>query len=106
MLTSGERSLALEFPGISAEPRFGPLVPDGPVTGFTVLPWVLEVPVYRPFLVHGHDALPGFSAYAYDWRRDVRESGAGLRARIDALLEGRGPGGEGRPRRPLDGRAW
>jgi pimeloyl-ACP methyl ester carboxylesterase len=86
VLTRGERSLALPFPGQRPAQRFGPLVPDGPVTKLTLIPLVASIDVYRSFLEFGRERLPGFAAFAYDWRRDIRESAGALCARIDQLV--------------------
>lgn len=86
-LTRGGRSLALPFEGQRPESFEGPLAPDGVLTGFFFIPGLFEFDAYRSFLEFGRDTLPGFTAFDYDWRRDTRESGAQLCARIDALVD-------------------
>ena len=80
---AGDRSLGLEFPGQRPGPRFGPLHPDGPVTRLSVLG--IGEDVYLPFLEFAARSLPGVVPFAYDWRRDVRDSGQQLCAAIEAL---------------------
>ncbi|MFO0596922.1 MAG: hypothetical protein U0228_16525 [Myxococcaceae bacterium] len=87
-LSHGDRSLARPFEGQRDLPRYGPLHTTGPLTKLTVLPGLFEVDAYHSWLEWARDALPGFVTYAYDWRADVRESGAGLCAFIGSL----GPG--------------
>lgn len=84
-LSPGEKSLALPFEGQRDLPAFGPLMVAGPLTKFTVLPLVVEETLYLPFMEFGRDHLPGFQVFAYDWRQDIRESGARLCARIESL---------------------
>ncbi len=86
VLTRGERSLALPFPGQRAAARFGPLVPGGPVTRLTLIPLLASFDVYRPVMEFGRERLPGFTAFGYDWRRDIRESAGALCARIEQLV--------------------
>jgi pimeloyl-ACP methyl ester carboxylesterase len=86
VVTRGERSLALPFPGQRSAPRFGPLVPDGPMTKLTLIPLLASIDVYRPVMEFGRERLPGFTAFGYDWRRDVRESAGKLCARIEQLV--------------------
>ncbi|RKH17179.1 hypothetical protein D7X74_13235 [Corallococcus sp. CA047B] len=90
VLSRGERSLALPFAGQRPAPRFGALESDGPVTRFTVLPWVAKYDVYRGFLEFGRDRLPGFVVFDYDWRQDNRETAKRLCALLDQLAEARG----------------
>ncbi|NRD58790.1 lipase/acyltransferase domain-containing protein [Corallococcus exiguus] len=90
VLTRGERSLALPFPGQRATPGFGPLEADGPVTRFTVLPWVARYDVYKRFLEFGRERLPGFVVFDYDWRQDNRVTANRLCALLDSLAEARG----------------
>lgn len=85
MLTTGERSLALPFPGQKVGISFGPLRPDGPLTGFTALPLLIQRDIYRSWLEFGRDSLPGFIAFPYDWRHDIRQTASDLCAFIDAL---------------------
>ncbi len=86
VLTRGEHSLALPFPGQRPAPRFGPLVPAGPVTRLTLIPLLASYSVYHPFLEFGRERLPGFAVFGYDWRRDIRESAGALCARIEQLV--------------------
>ena len=90
VLSRGERSLALPFPGQRAEPRYGALTSDGPVTRFTVLPWVARYDIYKGFLEFGREHLPGFVVFDYDWRQDNRESAKRLCALLDELAAARG----------------
>jgi len=90
VLSSGDRSLALPFPGERPAQRYGPLEPDGPLTRFSVLPLLVRRDVYLGFLEFGRDALPGFVAFSYDWRKDVRESGASLCGLLDQLVARQG----------------
>jgi pimeloyl-ACP methyl ester carboxylesterase len=87
LLSKGDLSLALP-PG--GDDRFGPLHPRGVLTKFTLIPLVASASVYLPWLELGHDRIPGFLPFAYDWRQDVRESVLALSRRIDALAERRG----------------
>ena len=82
-LGTGDRSLALPFPGQRGGARFGPLHPDGPITRISVLG--IGEDVYLPFLEFAARSLPGVVPFAYDWRRDVRDSGRDLCATIEAL---------------------
>jgi|APLak6261679142_1056127.scaffolds.fasta_scaffold00246_15 pimeloyl-ACP methyl ester carboxylesterase len=75
-LEKGERSLAFPFEGQRDFPRFGPLVPAGPMTKLTAIPGIIEEDAYATWMDWAKDALPGFIAYSYDWRLDLRESGA------------------------------
>ncbi len=84
-LSKGDRSLALPFSGQRDGPRFGPLKPTGPMTRLTVVPFIFEEEIYASWMGWAKGALPGFITYAYDWRLDIRESGAGLCAFIEAL---------------------
>jgi pimeloyl-ACP methyl ester carboxylesterase len=87
-LSKGERSLALPFSGQHETPRYGPLKPAGPMTRLTVIPLLLEEEAYASWMNWAKEALPGFIPWAYDWRLDLRESGAGLCSFIESL----GPG--------------
>ena len=84
-LSKGDRSLAFQFNGQREVPRFGPLAPAGPVTRLTVIPWILEQEAYAKWMQWAKDALPGFIPWTYDWRLDIRESGAALCSFIDEL---------------------
>lgn len=84
-LSEGERSLALPFSGQREGQRFGPLHPAGPMTRLTVIPFIFEEEIYASWMSWAKGALPGFITYAYDWRLDLRESGAGLCAFIQGL---------------------
>lgn len=86
-LKKGERSLALPFNGQRETPGFGPLQPAGPLTRLTVIPLVFEEEAYARWMQWAKDALPGFIVWAYDWRLDLRESGAAL----CSFIEGLGP---------------
>lgn len=90
VLSRGERSLALPFPGQRASPNFGALVSDGPMTRFTVLPWVAQYDIYKRFLEFGRERLPGLVVFDYDWRQDNRESAKRLCALLDSLAAARG----------------
>ncbi|MDQ3265350.1 MAG: hypothetical protein M3Y59_17120 [Myxococcota bacterium] len=90
LLGNSERSLALPFPGQRPALDLGVLENAGPVTGFTVIPFLGEYEVYGPLMRFGREQLPGFIVHGYDWRRDIRESGAGLCQRIEALASARG----------------
>jgi pimeloyl-ACP methyl ester carboxylesterase len=81
LLSSGGRSLALP-PG--GDDRFGPLRPNGVLTRFRVFPFA-KADVYLPWLELGHDRLPGFVPFAYDWRRDAHEAVLALAQRVDEL---------------------
>ncbi len=84
-LSPGEKSLALAFEGQREVPSYGPLMVAGPLTKFTVLPLLVEVKLYLPFMEFGRDHLPGFQVFAYDWRQDIRQSGTKLCERIESL---------------------
>lgn len=86
VVTRGERSLALPFPGQRPAERFGPLAPDGPITRLTLIPLLASIDVYRSAMEFGRERLPGFTTFGYDWRRDVRESAGALCARIEQLV--------------------
>ena len=90
LLSSGDRSLALPFEGERPAERYGALEPDGPMTRFTVLPLVARRDIYLGWMEFGRDSLPGFVAFAYDWRKDLRESGARLCAMLDQLASRQG----------------
>ncbi len=84
-LSKGERSLALPFSGQREGLRFGALKPAGPMTRLTVIPFIFEEELYASWMSWAKGALPGFVTYAYDWRLDIRESGAGLCTFIQGL---------------------
>ncbi|MFP2905767.1 lipase/acyltransferase domain-containing protein [Pyxidicoccus sp. 3LFB2] len=86
VVTRGDRSLALPFPGQRPAERFGPLLPDGPITKLTLIPLLASIDVYRSTLEFGRERFPGFTAFGYDWRRDIRESAGALCARIGQLV--------------------
>lgn len=90
LLTRGDRSLALPFPGQRLAPDFGALTVDGPVTRFTVLPWVARYDVYKGFLEFARDRLPGLVVFDYDWRQDNRVTAKRLCALLEALASARG----------------
>ena len=82
VLTSGDKSLALPFEGVSGD-AFGPLHPEGPVTRLRA--FVISKDIYLGFLEFGRASLPGFMSFAYDWRQDIRETAAALCEAIDQL---------------------
>lgn len=88
-LLRGDRSLALPFDGQRPEKNFGTLLPDGPLTGFTVVPLIAAVDVYARWMEFGAAQLPGFTAFAYDWRQDIRASARQLCGLIEALAAAR-----------------
>ncbi len=87
-LSQGDRSLALPFEGQREFPRYGPLHVLGPLTRLTAIPLLFEENPYGSWMDWAKTEIQGFQVYAYDWRQDIRESGRGLCARIEAL----GPG--------------
>ncbi len=89
VLGRGEKSLALPFPGQAPLPVFGPLRPDGPLTRFTVFPFVRE-DIYLSWMEYARDRLPGFIPFSYDWRQDIRQSARELCQLIDRLAAERG----------------
>ena len=91
LISSGDRSLALPFDGERPARTYGPLAPEGPLTRFTVLPLIARRDIYLGWMEFGRDALPGFVAFSYDWRKDVRDSGARLCALLDQLAAQHGP---------------
>jgi pimeloyl-ACP methyl ester carboxylesterase len=84
-LSKGDRSLALPFDGQRDFPRYGPLHVVGPLTRLTAIPFIIDLDPYASWMAWAKTELPGFQVFAYDWRRDVRESGRGLCERIAAL---------------------
>ncbi|MDP1829696.1 MAG: alpha/beta hydrolase [Archangium sp.] len=86
-MSAGDRSLALPFAGQRDGARYGPLKPGGPMTRLTVIPFLFEEDPYFSWMNWAKDALPGFITFSYDWRLDLRESGASL----CTFLEGLGP---------------
>lgn len=52
----------------------------GPMSKFVIFPYVMDV--YEGFMEFGRGALPGFTAFGYDWRQDVTESAKELCAFI------------------------
>jgi pimeloyl-ACP methyl ester carboxylesterase len=84
-LSKGDRSLALPFEGQREFPKFGPLTPAGPLTKLTAVPLVLEEDAYATFMDWAKDSVPGFIPWAYDWRLDIRDTGAGLCTFIESL---------------------
>lgn len=88
-LSKGDRSLAFTFPGQRDFPRYGDLRVVGPLTRLTAIPLVFEQNPYASWMDWAKTRMPGFMVFAYDWRRDIRESGAGLCARIASLGPGR-----------------
>jgi pimeloyl-ACP methyl ester carboxylesterase len=87
-LSEGDRSLALPFEGQRPFAKYGPLHTTGPLTRLVAIPLVFEVDAYASFMDWARDALPGFTVFAYDWRRDIRDSSKEL----CALIEKQGPG--------------
>lgn len=85
VLSGGERSLALPFPGQRPAPVFGPLRPDGVMTRLTLAPLLVERDIYLGFLNFGMERLPGFLPFAYDWRVDAREAVKRLHETIEQL---------------------
>jgi pimeloyl-ACP methyl ester carboxylesterase len=83
-LSSGERTLAIPFPGQRPVPSYGPLRPAGPMTRLSAL--VVSVDAYHGFMKYGRDELPGFVPFSYDWRRDIRESAGQLCTLIERLV--------------------
>ncbi|MBL8955499.1 MAG: hypothetical protein JNK82_32290 [Myxococcaceae bacterium] len=49
-----------------------PLEAGGPMSKFTVAFYVMDV--YDGFMAWGREALPGFTAFGYDWRQDLTQS--------------------------------
>lgn len=84
-VSQGDRSLALPFEGQREGARFGPLQPAGPVTKLTAIPFLFEEDAYATWMDWAKDALPGFIVWSYDWRLDLRETGAGLCAFLERL---------------------
>jgi len=83
VLSSGETTLALPFPGEREGRAVGPLHADGPLTRLSIAG--IGETVYLPFLQYASRELQGVTPFSYDWREDVRESGKKLCAAIDAL---------------------
>ena len=81
----GKASLALPFEGEHEGRRYGTLEPGGPLTRLLVIPALIDVQIYQPWLEFGAARLPGFLPFGYDWRRDIRESGQKLCARLAEL---------------------
>jgi pimeloyl-ACP methyl ester carboxylesterase len=88
-LSSGDKSLALPFDGQREFPRYGPLEVTGPITRLTVFPGIIDEDAYDTFMKWGVKALPGFVAFSYDWRLDIRDSAQQLCHFIEALGPGR-----------------
>ena len=84
LLSRGERSLALPFPGQRPSPSYGPLHPDGLLT--RVGPPLLATDAYATTLEFGREHLPDLVPFAYDWRQDIRVSAGQLCARIEQLV--------------------
>lgn len=89
-LVRGHRSLALPFEGQRPVRRFGPLLPNGPLTRFTVIPYLVGMEIYQDWLEFGRERLPGFMVFDYDWRLDNREHARRLSALIERLAAERG----------------
>ncbi|MFT3707513.1 MAG: hypothetical protein QM817_07570 [Archangium sp.] len=87
-LSTGDRSLALPFEGQRQFAKYGSLHTTGPITRLVAIPLLFEVDAYASFMDWAKDALPGFTVFAYDWRRDIRDSSKEL----CALIEKQGPG--------------
>lgn len=85
-LTQGDTSLALDFVGRRDDKRFGPLVPDGPMTRLTAVPLIYAVDAYLPWLEAAKDSGLDFVPLGYDWRRDIRDSAQRLCQTIEKLL--------------------
>jgi pimeloyl-ACP methyl ester carboxylesterase len=84
VLTSGDISLALPFPGEREDVHAaGPLHPDGPITRLSIAG--IGESAYLPFLQYASRELQGVTPFSYDWRKDVRESAKELCAAIEAL---------------------
>src|SRR3989442_6652700 len=81
-ISKGDRSLALPFAGQQPQQTFGPLAPDGPLTRFTFFPGLFSIEMYLKWMQFGRDRLPGFIAFSYDWRQDIRASSSKLCALI------------------------
>jgi pimeloyl-ACP methyl ester carboxylesterase len=84
-LSKGDRSLAFPFEGQRDFPRYGPLHVVGPLTKLTAIPLVYELDPYLSWMTWAKTRMPGFHAFAYDWRRDIRESGQALCQHLEAL---------------------
>jgi pimeloyl-ACP methyl ester carboxylesterase len=84
-LSRGDRALAAPFPGQRPLDTFGALAPDGPMTRLTVIPAIFQQEVYLKWMEFGRDRLPGFVAFSYDWRQDLRKSAGELCALVDSL---------------------
>lgn len=76
VVSTGRETLALPYDGEPAPPSFPKLQADGPLTKLTLFPGLVSMDVYLTWLEFGRDHLPGFVAYAYDWRQDVLASSA------------------------------
>lgn len=86
-LSSPELSLPLRFEG-ATQARDG-LRAGEPLSTVALVPGLLEVPVYRPFLDAVAAAGRELHAFAYDWRRDLHEAAAGLERALEALAPAR-----------------
>lgn len=75
VVSTGKETLALPYEGQAAPPSFPKLLPGGPLTKLTLIPGLISMDIYLSWLEFGRDHLPGFVAYSYDWRQDVRTSG-------------------------------
>lgn len=61
-----------DFPLGSCAAGRAPLEPGGPMTKFVIFPYVNDV--YAGLMEWGRDTQPGFTAFGYDWRRDLTET--------------------------------
>lgn len=87
-------ALGLSTPDLSLEPRFvdgtqplGVLYPGRVIASVPIIPHVIEVDVYGPWL----DAARGFGRpfypFSYDWRRDLLETMSTLAKYLESLKE-------------------
>lgn len=85
VVSTGRETLALPYDGQSRDPSFPRLVADGPLTKLTLIPGLVSMDIYLSWLEFGRDHLPGFVAWAYDWRQDVLVSSAQFCAFLASL---------------------
>ncbi len=85
VISSGSENVAIAFDGQRTAPTYSKLRPNGPLSKLTVFPLIASRDFYLSWVEYGREHLPGFVPFSYDWRHDVRTSGAELCAFLEKL---------------------
>jgi pimeloyl-ACP methyl ester carboxylesterase len=90
VVSRGWKTLALPFEGQQATPLYDVLLPGSPITALSLVPRVVAVEVYLRWMTAAARELPGFIAFGYDWRHDIRANAQQLSRFIENLAMERG----------------